>query len=717
MATINPNQDYDIIHTLTFSAASGTCPIRLYRGSSSTYTGTVYYRAGTSGDWTSLSVSGTSTTFPVTSTTMQIAHNWNKSGNNYMTPSFQDATNITSIAISQKSFLTGTMWDFFMYYYAYGCSSLTSLDVPDTSGLTSVRNGFMYYYARGCSSLTSLAVPDTSSLTSVGSDFMTYYAYGCSSLTSLDVPDTSGLTSVGSYFMRYYAYGCSSLTSLAVPDTSSLTSVGSYFMQNYASGCSSLTELVLPAVGWFEDNNVDWNVPSGRLGVLKGRVLNSDDLSDWKDLTAEGKTLYTNYIRDPDLVYCEEAIYVADLIRTIIQSQSYNADTKRPITQSQTYQADTFRKVNKAYQYSADTKRATIKEYTFNADTLRKKKGTVWIPLGTFWSLDWDSPDDSLEATVTARDRMELLRKTTYQTSQVLTNKSLYELAEGVLQDAGLSINEYVIDTTLNNIRVPYAWFNPVSHREALRLIAEAGLAVAFQNRDGKIQIESFLITGDEPVLEITEDDYFPPLRAPSRQDQVANEIIVDTQPLRPTSAAEEVYRSNEPITIPANSTQTLTVYYNKTPVIDAIATLDSPPAGVAITEATYYGWGASIKVANSTGTDQQVTLVIQGKPMTVQGKERAIARDEVSITELGILSFEFPANPLVQTLTQAQAIADALLASVKDPRRDIEVDWRGNPALELGDRVTVKGKDYHVIRQEINWQGYLSARLTGRKA
>jgi len=137
----------------------------------------------------------------------------------------------------------------------------------------------------------------------------------------------------------------------------------------------------------------------------------------------------------------------------------------------------------------------------------------------------------------------------------------------------------------------------------------------------------------------------------------------------------------------------------------------------VAITEATYYGWGASIKIANSTGTDQQVTLVIQGKPLTVQNKERAIARDETSITENGVLRYEFPANPLVQTLAQAQAIADALLASVKEPRRDIEVEWRGNPALLLGDRVTVKGKDYHVIRQEIDWQGYLQSRLTGRKA
>jgi len=340
-----------------------------------------------------------------------------------------------------------------------------------------------------------------------------------------------------------------------------------------------------------------------------------------------------------------------------------------------------------------------------------------YIPLGTFWSLDWDSPDDTLEATVTARDRMELLRKGTYQTSQVLTNKSLYELAEGVLQDAGLSSNEYVIDTTLNNIRVPYAWFNPVSHREALRRIAEAGLAAAFQNRDGKIQVESFLITGDEPVLEITEDDYFPPLRAPSRQDQVANEIIVDTQPLRPAAVAEEVYKSNEPITIPGNTTKTITAFYNQPPVIETQASLDNPPAGVSIVDATYYGWGASVSIRNTNASDRQVTLVIQGKPLTVQNKERAIARDEASILENGVLRYEFPANPLVQTLAQAQAIADTLLASVKEPRRDIEVEWRGNPALELGDRVTVKGRDYHVIRQELDWQGYLQARLTGRKA
>lgn len=352
---------------------------------------------------------------------------------------------------------------------------------------------------------------------------------------------------------------------------------------------------------------------------------------------------------------------------------------------------------------------------TFNGSLYPVER--CWVPLGTFWSLDWDSPDDTLEATVTARDRMELLRKDTYQSGQVQTNVSLYTLAEQVLQDAGLLSDEYNIDPALQNIIVPYAWFNPGSHREALRLIAEAALAVAFANRDNIVEVSSFVMSGGTSDLTITEDEYFLPLRSPSKQDGVANEVIVITQPLKPATSAEEVHRSNSPITIPASGIKTITAYYNLPPVTEAAASLDSPPAGVSISGVTYYGWGAEVTIQNTNGTAQEVTLVVAGKPLTVQNKERAMAKDEANITENGVLRYEFPGNPLVQTLTQAQNIADTLLASVKDSRRDLEMDWRGNPALLLGDRITVKNQDYHVIRQEIEWAGALLARLRGRKA
>jgi len=191
--------------------------------------------------------------------------------------------------------------DYFMRNYAYRCFSLTSLSVPDTSGLTSVGTYFMAYYAYDCSSLTSLSVPDTSGLTTVGDSFMRNYASNCSLLTSLSVPDTSGLTSVGSYFMYNYARDCSSLTSLSVPDTSGLTTVGDSFMRNYAYYCSSLTSLLLPSkTGWFASHNINWYVPSARLGYLKGYAPNSTAQTAWQALTVSGKTLYINYIQSED---------------------------------------------------------------------------------------------------------------------------------------------------------------------------------------------------------------------------------------------------------------------------------------------------------------------------------------------------------------------------------------------------------------------------------
>ena len=283
------------------------------------------WRAGTSGTWLSTDctlTAGNTYQFRTPLSGMD-------SGTTAILPNIKASVTVawdtTATAIS-------TVGDYFMHLYAYGCSNLTSLSVPDTSGLTSVGIRFMDAYAISCSNLTSLSVPDTSNLTSTGHYFMSQYAYGCSNLTSLSVPDTSGLTSVGDSFMNYYAAYCSNLTSLSVPDTSGLTTAGNYFMANYASNCTgltslsvpdtsgltsvgysfmnsyannctSLTSLILPSsTGWFGSHNVSWSVPSGRLGLLYGYAPDSTSQTAWQGLTTSGKTLYTNYIQATDHV-------------------------------------------------------------------------------------------------------------------------------------------------------------------------------------------------------------------------------------------------------------------------------------------------------------------------------------------------------------------------------------------------------------------------------
>ena len=346
-------------------------------------------------------------------------------------------------------------------------------------------------------------------------------------------------------------------------------------------------------------------------------------------------------------------------------------------------------------------------------------KSKEYVPLGTFWSGDWRVPEDRIYAQTIGRDRLELLRKSTYNTSQVQMNKTLYDLAQNILQDAGLTEEEYYIDTELQQFPVPYAYFEPQSHREALRKVAEACLGQVYCDREGIIRIEgpSFLQSQTEPVMTITPSNYFRKDN-PVKWSEIANYIEVETQPLRP-DVVQEVYRSNEPVPITAGQTKTITVYYNHTPCIEATATLENAVSGVQIIKATYYAWGADITVTSTnTGTFE---LVINAKPLKVLNKEKAIAKDNASISDNGMLNYTFPANSLVQTREVAQKIANTLLAYYKDPRRDVEVEWRGNPALLLGDRIAVIDKnetnEYYVTKQELEFDGALRARLSGRRA
>jgi hypothetical protein len=341
-------------------------------------------------------------------------------------------------------------------------------------------------------------------------------------------------------------------------------------------------------------------------------------------------------------------------------------------------------------------------------------KSIEYVPLGTFWSGDWNVPEQDLYAQTTGRDRLELLRQSTYSNSQVQVNKTLYELAELILTDAGLEAEEYFIDTELQEYNVPYSYFDSQSHREALRKIAEACLGQCYCDRDGILRIEgpSYLAYQIESVDTLTQDNYFIK-NNPVKWSEVANYIEVETQPLRP-DVLQEVYSSNEPVSIGAGETKTITAFYNTSPCINAAAATTFG----TITEATYYSWGANIKVHSPSAGAFELT--INAQPLKVLNKDKVIRQDTASIADMGIVKYTYPGNPLVQTLAVAEKIADNLLAYYKDPRRDVEIDWRGNPAMLLGDRIAVTDKneqnDYFIVKQELEYDGTLRARLSGRK-
>jgi hypothetical protein len=225
-------------------------------------------------------------------------------------------------------------------------------------------------------------------------------------------------------------------------------------------------------------------------------------------------------------------------------------------------------------------------------------------------------------------------------------------------------------------------------------------------------------------TYKITADDYFTRSQ-PAKSEELKNRVQVRYSPLV-EGTDDEVYRSDEPISLAAGASITIDAEYSNVPCIDAVADLDSKVGSTfSITADDYYSWGARVTVQNTGGASGTCELFITAKPLTIEGESYKTAEDTPSIAENGVLEYKFPDNHLVQNGDNAQAIADNLVTSFATPHKDTSVNWRGDPALELGDEITVptyqRGAttltaDFYIFKNKIDFDGTLKSTTEGRK-
>lgn len=222
----------------------------------------------------------------------------------------------------------------------------------------------------------------------------------------------------------------------------------------------------------------------------------------------------------------------------------------------------------------------------------------------------------------------------------------------------------------------------------------------------------------------ITKDDYFD-RQQPSKSEELRNSVTVVTQPIAESDEDSEIYRSESPVSVPAVTTIVVDCEYNSFPVILAEAVLEDESVGITLSDVEYYAWGARVTLENIAVTSGTCVIVITGTAMAATGGETVTESDADSITENGLQLYEYPTNPLIQTRAMAILIAYALLASYKDFRKDCALQWRGDPACELGDIVEVpeyqrgaidiKG-DFYIVKNKIDFDGTVKETTDGRK-
>lgn len=133
---------------------------------------------------------------------------------------------------------------------------------------------------------------------------------------------------------------------------------------------------------------------------------------------------------------------------------------------------------------------------------LVKPRGSdAYVVYGNYYSEQTVVEENGMIVTVSGYDELYRLNDTTFRKGIVYPNgRSLAAWAQEVAEDAGIDIE---IDSAFNTI-MSAGYITEVPHREALRLIAEAGCGILLVGSDGKIRLKKHT---PKDAGELNEDD------------------------------------------------------------------------------------------------------------------------------------------------------------------------------------------------------------------
>lgn len=340
-----------------------------------------------------------------------------------------------------------------------------------------------------------------------------------------------------------------------------------------------------------------------------------------------------------------------------------------------------------------------------------------WAPLGTFWTTQWDIRKDSLTATLVARDRLELMRRTYYERTLLRLNQNAYVLFEDILADAGLLSDEYIIDTSLMEISIPFAWFERMTHRDALQRLASFAPIQVYCTKDNIIKVD--YKAKPTSVSAVMDDDVnVISANYPLAVVEQVNSISV-THKKRAVSD-ETIELVNGAGTVVPPGRNIISFIFSQLPAYSVDSPQFTAVSGVSIVGTNAYNYGIDIEFNNTTGANQTMSsLIIKGRVLSTQSEQVLTVEDSNLIQEDGRITQEV-AHDFIQSEVFAKSLAEDLLNTYKSSRYDVTLETRGDITVPLNGKLLVLDGDaqtsYTMTRQSLRWDGSLSATVEGKK-
>lgn len=324
-----------------------------------------------------------------------------------------------------------------------------------------------------------------------------------------------------------------------------------------------------------------------------------------------------------------------------------------------------------------------------------------WDPMGEFYVADWIATPSGIQAEVTAYDKLQSVFRQKTPIVKIEENQTFFDFFTRTFE--ALNCPAIISEDLTQELLFTYLEGPPL---DFLQQMVHGSITYCNCDKQGQVRIKPFSNT-EEAVVTFTDSDQI--------MDIVIQQSVVKTYDgVELTYYIPQVSEQTEILGISKLNTPTGTKEH------EVMAFQKTPVKLVSSLSAT--AKDSNIKVIDYTYSPSEITITTENLNNAIEASYSVsgivISNIEAKLTD-DVGSLLKIDNIYVQSVAQATQYKNILNAFTANPIPIVEMTIRGNPLLNIGDKITIQSNKYSlnytgiILRAKYIYIGSLTCELT----